>query len=76
MSNVFMQTRDDYSDIVMTTLSKDCEIICIGCFHHKCHHSMRDDKLYCEHMVTQNWNIFNELSKSPTPIHGVFSNLK
>jgi len=70
MANVFMQTRDDYSNIVMTTLSKDCEIISIGCFHDKCHHSMQDDKLHCEHMVTQSWNIFNELS--PTPIHGFF----
>lgn len=71
MANVFMQTRDDYSNIVMTTLSKDCEIIFIGCFYDKCHHSMHDE-LHCEHMVTQNWNMFNELS--PTPIHVFFFN--
>jgi len=28
MANALMHTRDDYSDMVMTTLSDDCEIIC------------------------------------------------
>lgn len=64
----YMHTRDDYSDIVMTTLSDDCEIICTSLF------CDRQGGTLGEHVSTQNRNILlnDPSSKDPTPKHWLF----
>ncbi|CAI6367802.1 unnamed protein product [Macrosiphum euphorbiae] len=80
MANALMHTRDDYSDMVMTTLSDDCEIICTSLLTTTA--SMTNVTTACrvqintlgEHVSTQNQNnlLDEQSSKHPTPKHGSF----